>query len=492
VRLIDLIEGASIEVYGQAATAGIEVRGITADSRMVRPGWLFAALPGARADGRHFIADAVGRGASAILAPSDTTLPAFDRPVAVIRDSNPRRRLALLAARFHGAQPRVVAAVTGTNGKTSTADFTRQLWSHLGIRSASLGTLGIVTSEGVMPGALTTPDPIELHRQLAELAREGIDHLAMEASSHGLDQYRLDGVRVACAAFTNLARDHLDYHPTLAAYLAAKRRLFEDLVVDGGAAVLNADVEEFAALKAICQGRRLRILDYGEKAERIRLVDSRPTATGQRVELDLFGRRHQIEFPLAGTFQVMNALAALGLVIGGGADGEASVPALGELKGVRGRLERVAALSNGAVIYVDYAHKPGALETVLTTLRPHARNRLVVVFGCGGDRDRGKRPQMGEIAERLADRVIVTDDNPRSENPAAIRAEILSACRRAIEIGDRAAAIEAAVGELGAGDLLVIAGKGHETYQLVGERSLPFDDAEVARAAVAQVEGRGR
>jgi UDP-N-acetylmuramoyl-L-alanyl-D-glutamate--2,6-diaminopimelate ligase len=492
VQLSRLIEGANIEVWGQATSAEIEIRGITADSRMVEPGWLFAALPGARADGRQFIADAVRRGAGAVLVPTDTTASTSDRPVAVIRDDNPRRRLALLAARFHGRQPSVIAAVTGTNGKTSTAEFARQLWHHLGRRAASMGTLGIVTDDRVIAGALTTPDPVELHRQLAELADQGIDHLAMEASSHGLDQFRLDGVRVMSAAFTNLGRDHLDYHPTMAAYLTAKQRLFEDLLIDGGTAVLNADVPEFKILAAICRCRGLRVLDYGNNAKEIRLERSAPTAAGQHLTISLFGRRHQIDFPLAGMFQAMNALAALGLIIGGGEDGEAALPGLGRLAGVRGRLERVALHPSGAAIYVDYAHKPGALETVLATLRPHAERRLVVVFGCGGDRDRGKRPQMGEIAERLADRVIVTDDNPRGENPAAIRREILAACKRATEIADRADAIRAAIAGLSQGDLLVIAGKGHETYQIVGDRTLPFDDAEVARAAVAEIAEAGR
>jgi UDP-N-acetylmuramoyl-L-alanyl-D-glutamate--2,6-diaminopimelate ligase len=490
VRLRDLIEGADIDVQGQAAPGDIDIRGLTADSRRVEPGWLFAALPGTRADGRAYIEDALKRGAAAVLAPTDASLPTL--PVPVIRDANPRRRLALVAARFHGAQPSVIAAVTGTQGKTSTVDFTRQLWTHLGLRAGSLGTLGVVATGLVTDGSLTTPDPVELHRQLAELARGGTDHLAMEASSHGLDQFRLDGVVVTAAAFTNLARDHLDYHPTMEAYLAAKRRLFETLLVPGGAAVLNADVPEFEPLQALCKKRRLRVLAYGRKGTEIRLESATPGTTGQRLALNLLGRPHEIDFPLAGAFQAMNALAALGLVIGGGEDREAAVQGLAKLTGVRGRLERVAVHADGAPIYVDYAHKPGALETVLQTLRPHASGKLVVVFGCGGDRDRGKRPQMGEIAARLADRVIVTDDNPRDEDPASIRAEILAASPNAREIGDRAEAIKTAITELATGDLLVIAGKGHETYQIVGDRTLPFDDASVARAAVAELAKRRR
>jgi UDP-N-acetylmuramoyl-L-alanyl-D-glutamate--2,6-diaminopimelate ligase len=492
VRLGNLIAGTDSAVQGQATSGDIEIRGLTADSRRVQPGWLFAALPGTRADGRAYIADALARGAAAVLLPDEASLPPLAQPVPILRHGNPRRALALMAARFHGAQPSVIAAVTGTQGKTSTVDFTRQLWRHLGRRAASLGTLGVVTSDLKTEGALTTPDPVELHRQLAELARGGTDHLAMEASSHGLDQFRLDGVLVTAAAFTNLARDHLDYHPTMEAYFAAKCRLFESLLIGGGTAVLNADVPEFEILSALCRKRRLRVLAYGQNGRDIRLERATPGEDGQHLVVNLLGRRHELAFPLAGLFQAMNGLAALGLVIGGGEDGEAALPGLAKLAGVRGRLERVAVHPNGAVIYVDYAHKPGALETVLTTLRPHATGRLVVVFGCGGDRDRGKRPQMGEIAARLADRVIVTDDNPRSEDPARIRAEILAGNPAAMEIGDRAEAINRAISELAAGDLLVIAGKGHETYQIVGDRTLPFDDASVARAAVAALAQRRR
>ena len=492
MRLDQLIAGTDIVVNGQPAAGSIEISGVTADSRAVTPGALFAALPGSRTDGRQFIADAVARGAAALLVPADAPLAPLARPVAVLRDANPRRRLALLAATFYGAQPRTVAAVTGTSGKTSTVDFTRQIWTQLGRRAASLGTLGIVTPERTIDGALTTPDPVALHKQLAELAGAGIDHLAMEASSHGLDQFRLDGVRVAAAAFTNLARDHLDYHPTMEAYLAAKQRLFETLLIDGGTAVLNADTPEFAPLAALCRKRKLRVFGYGRDGREIRLEHARPIPAGQQITVDLFGRRHELDFPLAGEFQAMNALAALGLVIGSGEDAEATLPALANLLGVRGRLERVATHPTGAAIYVDYAHKPGALEAVLSILRPHASGRLMVVFGCGGDRDRGKRPQMGAIAERLADRVIVTDDNPRSEDPAAIRAEILAAAPHAREIGDRAAAIRAAITDLAPGDLLLIAGKGHETYQIVGDRTLPFDDASVARAALADLPQRRR
>jgi UDP-N-acetylmuramoyl-L-alanyl-D-glutamate--2,6-diaminopimelate ligase len=487
------MEGADSTVQGQATPAEIEIRGLTADSRAVEPGWLFAALPGSRADGSSFIGDSLARGAAAILLPADAPAPQLARPVALIRDSNPRRRLALLAARFHGRQPRFIAAVTGTNGKTSTADFARQLWSRLGHKAASLGTLGVVLPDRTITGALTTPDPVALHRQLRELADAGIDHLAMEASSHGLDQFRLDGVRVSAAAFTNLTRDHLDYHRTMAAYLAAKRRLFDTLLIEGGTAVLNADTPEFAALAALCRGRGRRVLGFGRGGQDLTLERATPTPDGQVLQLRLLGQRTEIRFPVAGGFQAMNLLAALGLVIASGEDAQAAAQAAATLSGVRGRIELVVRHPNGAAIYVDYAHTPDALETVLTALRPHTQGRLVVVFGAGGDRDRGKRPQMGAVCTRLADRVIVTDDNPRSEEPAAIRAEILAAAPGATEIGDRAAAIEVAIAGLAPGDVLVIAGKGHEAGQIIKDRTLPFDDAEVARAVVAALPGeRGR
>ncbi len=484
MRLDQLTEGASIAVQGTAAPE-TEIRGLTADSRAVEPGWLFAALPGTRAHGSQFIADAVARGAAAVLAPNDVDLPPLERPLAVLRDDNPRRRLALLAARFYGRQPRTVAAVTGTNGKTSTAEFARQLWARLGRPAASLGTLGIVTPTATLAGALTTPDPVALHRQLAALAAEGIDHLAMEASSHGLEQFRLDGVNVSLAAFTNLTRDHLDYHGTMAAYLAAKQRLFDALLAADGTAVLNADAPEFAALAAACRARGQRVLAYGRAGADLRLIAAAPEAGGQRLSIELLGRRHDIRFPVAGGFQAMNLLAALGLAIGGGEDAGAALAAAETLTGVRGRIELAVRHPNGAPIYVDYAHTPDALETVLTALRPHAAGRLIVVFGAGGDRDRGKRPQMGAVAARLADRAIVTDDNPRSEEPAAIRAAIMAACPQATEIGDRAAAIRTAIAALAPDDLLVIAGKGHESGQIVGATTLPFDDATVARDAVA-------
>jgi len=463
-----------------------EIAGLTADSRTVRPGFLFAALPGSQQHGSTFIPDAISRGAVAILGE-----PGFDAPGDVVRieSTNPRRSLALMAARFFGEQPHTVAAVTGTNGKTSVAAFTRQLWSLLGHRAASLGTLGLVAPDMRRPGSLTTPDPVTLHKDLADLAAAGVRHAVIEASSHGLDQFRLDGIRLAAAAFTNLSRDHLDYHPTMAAYLAAKRRLFADLLPSGGAAVLNADIPEFDELATLCRQQGHRVLSYGRNGTEIRLVRLEPLANGQRLELDVMGRTTELTLPLVAGFQAMNALAALGLVIGCGAEPAQATELLSRLEGVPGRIQLAAVRRNGAAVYVDYAHTPDALETVLVALRPHARRKLVVLFGCGGDRDPGKRPMMGAVAARLADRVIVTDDNPRTEDPALIRRQILATCPGAIEIGARREAIFRAVADLMPGDVLVLAGKGHEQGQIVGTTVHPFDDVAVARDAVAAADG---
>ena len=409
--------------------------------------------------------------------------------VPLVLDPEPRRRLALMAARFYGPQPRCIVAVTGTSGKTSVADFVRQLWSHLGRPAASLGTLGLIAPGGRSVTGLTTPDPVRLHALLTELAAAGIDHLALEASSHGLDQRRLDGVHLRAAAFTNLSRDHFDYHGTFEGYLAAKRRLFSELLPPGGTAVLNADAPEFEMLATLCRAREIAVLDYGRRAQRLRLTAREPQPDGQALELALDRRRHRVATRLVGGFQAANLLAALGLVMASGEDAEAAIALLERLEGAAGRLERVGIHPSGAPVFVDYAHKPDALAQVLDALRPHTRGRLMVVFGCGGDRDPGKRPLMGEIAGARADLVVVTDDNPRSEEPAAIRRAILAASPGALEIGDRRQAIRAAVSELRAGDVLVVAGKGHESGQIVGETVLPFDDAVEVRAALAELEG---
>jgi UDP-N-acetylmuramoyl-L-alanyl-D-glutamate--2,6-diaminopimelate ligase len=484
MRLSELFDGPR-EGRTITMSTAVDIRGLSADSRQVGPGFLFAALPGARTDGRRYIDQAVAKGAIAVLAEPDTQVPAG---TLLIADENPRRRLALIAAKFYGRQPRHIAAITGTSGKTSTAEFTRQLWQRLGRNAASLGTLGLVQPGSSEYLPLTTLDPVELHRRLADLAKGGVEHLAMEASSHGLDQFRLDGVKVSAAAFTNLSRDHLDYHQTPAAYLAAKRRLFTEVMAPGHGAVLNADAPEFADLAAACRARRHRIIGFGRHGAELRLTSQVPQSGGQRLGLEIFGRPADVFFPVAGSFQAENLLAALGLVIAEGEDGERALAAVGELSGVHGRIERVARHPNGAPIYVDYAHKPGALEAVLTALRPHARGRLFVVFGCGGDRDRGKRPQMGEIAERLADVVIVTDDNPRSEDPEAIVRDILADIddSKAAVIHDRGAAIRLAITQAAPGDAVLVAGKGHEDYQIVGGERRAFSDQHAVREALAQ------
>lgn len=470
---------------------GMQITGLTADSREVRPGFLFAALSGLRQDGATFIPEALRRGAVAILTAPEAGA-AVPADTVWLADAEPRRRLALLAARFFGRQPARVVAVTGTNGKTSTAVFTQSLWAALGLAAASLGTLGLLgmalpASAGVP--AMTTPDPVALQRSLAALADAGCSRLAMEASSHGLAQCRLDGVTVSAAAFTNLTRDHLDYHGTMAAYRDAKLRLFDTLLAADGTAVADLDAagDIAGAVAGIAARRGQRLLRYGTGAEAdLRIVSLRPRSDGTDLELDLSGIRHSLSLQLIGAFQIRNALAALGLVIGAedGLEPAQAVAALERLHGVPGRMQKVAAGGDRAV-YVDYAHTPDALRTVLAAARPHCRGQLHVVFGAGGDRDPGKRPQMGQAAAELADRVIVTDDNPRSEMPAAIRAAILAAAPAATEIGDREAAIAAALDGMGEGDLLILAGKGHESGQVVAGHVLPFDDAEVARRLAA-------
>ncbi|MBI3447181.1 MAG: UDP-N-acetylmuramoyl-L-alanyl-D-glutamate--2,6-diaminopimelate ligase [Magnetospirillum sp.] len=466
----------------------VEIAGLTADSRAVAPGFLFAALSGSKADGSAFIPDALAAGAAAVLA-SETAHLDLPAAIALIRDANPRRRFALMAARFHQTQPAAMVAVTGTNGKTSTAIFTRRLWEILGAKAAAIGTLGIIAPGWDNAGGLTTPDPAALHADLARLAAMGITHACMEASSHGLDQYRLDGVRLSAAAFTNLTRDHLDYHRDMDGYAAAKLRLFAEVLPEGATAVINADSQLAPRLVELCVKRGIKPLGFGRAATDLRLLEAHPTAAGQDLQLELFGRPVTIHLPLAGRFQAENALAALGLVIAAGADPLLAARALEQLEGVPGRLQKVAVRANGAPVFVDYAHTPDALETVLKALKPHASRRLVVVFGCGGDRDPGKRPLMGAIGCRLADAMIVTDDNPRSEDPALIRAAVRGVCPGGIEIADRREAIRTAVTGLQKGDLLVIAGKGHETGQIVGDTVLPFDDATEAHDAVTLADG---
>ncbi len=489
-----MLEGDLGSVSLNAEALNLEITGIACDSRRVRPGYLFAALPGSTTDGRAFVASAIESGASAILAPKGA-LEDVDVNVPLIEDDNARQSYAVLASRFHARQPETIAAVTGTNGKTSVVTFLRQIWAALGYRAASTGTLGTRASGDGMsldyPGSLTTPDPADLHETLADLAAHGVDHLAMEASSHGLDQYRLDGVRVRLAAFTNLSRDHLDYHGSVEAYLAAKRRLFTELLDADGTAVLNADSDTFDDFATVCRSRGCRVIGYGEAATDIRLIHVERFADGQRITVGLSGREISVRLPLIGDFQVSNALCAAGLAIASGGDASDVMDALGALTGVRGRLELAGTLPNGAAVYVDYAHTPDALETVLRAIRPHVSGQLRVVFGCGGDRDAGKRPEMGKAAATHADTVIVTDDNPRSEAPETIREQAMAGCPDAQNIGDRADAIQAAIQGLAAGDLLVVAGKGHEQGQTIGDAVRPFDDVSVVRDAIAALGGEG-
>ena len=459
--------------------APVAVTGVTADSRKVKPGFLFVAIPGTKADGGQFARQAIAGGAVAVA--SERNIEGLG--AAIIQVKNARRALALAAAKFYPRQPKIIAAVTGTSGKTSVAAFLRQIWASLGERAASIGTVGVVSPKGEIYGSLTTPDPVDLHRTLDELAGEGVTHLALEASSHGLDQHRLDGVRIAAGAFTNLSRDHMDYHPTIEDYLAAKMRLFSDLVVDGGTAVIDVDDCYAGQVVEAAKKRGLKIMTVGEKGDDIKLVNGAIDGFAQRVTLAHGGKSYSVKLPLVGGFQVQNAAVAAGLAIATGSDPARVFAALEKLVGAKGRLE-LAGTHNGAPIFIDYAHKPDALAKALQALRPYASGKLIVVFGAGGDRDTGKRPIMGRIAAENADRVIVTDDNPRSESPAAIRAAILAESPGATEIGDRAEAIRTSIAALTSGDVLLIAGKGHETGQIVGGTVLPFSDHEAVAAAL--------
>jgi UDP-N-acetylmuramoyl-L-alanyl-D-glutamate--2,6-diaminopimelate ligase len=473
------------DILRKDLTVDPEIRGVTADSRKVRPGYLFAALPGAKIDGRSFIPTALEAGAAAVLAPE--AMP--DLPVPVAHAWDVRRAYALAAGAFYAAQPRICVAVTGTNGKTSVAAFCRQIFDRLGHKAASMGTLGVALSaraggeQLTPPGGLTTPDAADIAASLADLSRRGVTHLAMEASSHGIDQRRLDAVRLTAAGFLNLTQDHLDYHGTMGAYRASKLRLFDTLLPRGGTAVLNADSDAYPAFAAASVMAGHRLLSVGERGQGLKLIERLATPEGQRLTVAADGETFTTLLPLAGAFQASNALVAAGLCIAAGEDVGGVLAALEHLRGAPGRLQRVGAGPRGGEAYVDYAHTPDGLETVLKALRPHATGRLIIVFGAGGDRDRGKRPLMGAAATALADLVIVTDDNPRGEEPAAIRAAILAAAPGAIEIGDRREAIAAAVAGLREGDVLVVAGKGHEQGQIAKGVIHPFDDvAEVAAA----------
>ncbi len=482
MKIKDLIGKDFPEIASQLSPAigDTAIAAITADSRQVVPGSLFVALSGSKTDGKVFIDDAIARGAAAVVAASQ---PPGGAAVPILSASTPRRVLAIAAANFYGRQPDTMVAVTGTAGKTSVASFARQIWAHAGFAAAMIGTTGVIAPGRNDYGSLTTPDPVSLHKLLAELADAGVTHAAMEASSHGLDQNRLDGVHLAAAGFTNLGRDHMDYHPTVEDYMAAKMRLFDGVLPKGSPAVIFADdvwsAQAIDAAKAAGQ----EVLTVGRKGDYLSLKRVEHFRHKQIAEIHIGDEIFEVHVPLAGDFQISNALVAAGLAMSTGVSARATMAALEKLQGASGRLELVGHTKDGALAYVDYAHKPDALENVLFSVRPFTTGRIIVVFGCGGDRDKGKRPIMGEIATRLADVVIVTDDNPRSEVPEVIRSEIMAAAKGATEIGDRAEAIKAAVDMLKSGDTLIVAGKGHEEGQTVGSVTLPFSDhAELRKA----------
>jgi UDP-N-acetylmuramoyl-L-alanyl-D-glutamate--2,6-diaminopimelate ligase len=488
LRLVDIFPQAA-EKIGSAGAERV-ITGITSDSRAVIKGSVFVAVSGAKADGLQFVPDAVAKGASVII--SDQPVPeGLPSGTIFLTVKDPRRMLALIAQRFAPGLPKTIVAVTGTAGKSSVAEFTRQIFASCGHRAASIGTIGIVTDKSADYGSLTTPDPVSLHQSLDQLAADGITHVAMEASSHGIDQRRLDGVTLAAAAFTNLGRDHLDYHPTIEDYLEAKIRLFSALLQPGSPAVINADGDRSADVIAAALARNQKIFSTGRNGLDLKLLENTRRNFAQTLVVEYEGKKHKLVLPLTGDFQVENALVAAGLALVTGCEIKDVISALRKLHGVKGRLELVGRVGK-APVFVDYAHKPEALQHVLQTLKASTSGDLIVVFGCGGDRDKGKRPIMGQIAARYADKVIVTDDNPRSETPSEIRAEILAACPGAAEIGDRAEAIHHAIDHLGKDDALVIAGKGHETGQIIKGEVLPFSDHLVAIAAIEQeLERRG-
>ena len=475
--------------------ADAEISGLSVDSRKTRPGHLFAALPGTRVHGAEFIQYALRMGAAAVLTDPEGARLAhdvlFENPsVALVVTEDPRAALAYAAALFYGRQPPVMVAVTGTNGKTSVASFTRQIWQLLGHEAANIGTTGV---EGAFaaPATHTTPEPITLHELLADMAAHGVSHAAMEASSHGLEQRRLDGVNIVAAGFTNLSQDHLDYHADLEAYFEAKAGLFDRVLPADGLAVLNTDDARGRALVDRVKARGQQVLTVGHgKGCDLHITNHRYGATGQELRFHWLNKPHQVRLNLLGGFQADNVMMAAGLCIASGSDPQAVFDCLEDLTTVRGRMELSATRANGAAVFVDYAHTPDAIATALQAMRPHVFGKLIVVFGAGGDRDTSKRKLMGEAAAKHADVVIVTDDNPRSENPSDIRAMVMEGCPEANEVGDRAEAILRGVDMLEAGDALLIAGKRHETGQVIGDDTLPFDDAEQASVAVAALEGR--
>jgi UDP-N-acetylmuramoyl-L-alanyl-D-glutamate--2,6-diaminopimelate ligase len=476
MRLGDLFDEAP------PAARDLEITGITADSRKVRPGFVFAALKGVAAHGRDFVPAAKAAGAIAVLSVGDVDAAGLVSVVA----SEPRRALAIAASRFYPRQPQTIVGVTGTNGKSSTVDFLRQIWAHAGLRAASLGTLGAIGPDGIVDLGHTTPDPVAIHATLNSLAASGVTHAAMEASSHGLDQHRLDGVRLVAGAFLNLTQDHLDYHETMEIYRDAKLRLW-DLLPAGAPAVINADAVEAPAFEQAALARGLSVVGCGWRAADLKIAELWPRPNGQKLDLRWRGAEAVVDLPLIGEFQALNAVTAAALALSLGMAPKDVWAGMAALKPVRGRLEHIGATAQGAHVFVDYAHTPDGLDVLLRAARPHAPGKLIVVFGCGGDRDKAKRAKMGAVAAKFADVSIVTDDNPRTEDAASIRKQVLEGVPGAMEIGDRARAISDAVAMLKSGDALLIAGKGHETGQIVGKTVIPFSDQEEAQKALGAV-----
>ena len=465
----------------------VEISMITADSRKVQPGALFAAIPGTAVDGRDYIESAIAKGASAVL----STKGLADMPVTYVGVDEPRLTYSQIAARLYAGQPETLVAMTGTNGKSSTVEFLRQIWAYAGRKAACFGTLGVQSHEGYRPLTHTTPDAVALHKTLSELAAQGVTHAAMEASSHGLNQYRLDAVKVTASGFSNLTQDHLDYHPTMEDYFIAKARLFTELTPADAPVVINVNDQYGQRLADICKARGQKVLRVGWTGEDIRIDEVTPRRASQVLSLVVNGTRCKVELPLAGEFQTLNAISALGLAIATGVAQESAVEALGHLSGVAGRMERAGEHPNGAPVFVDFAHTEDGLDKLLRSVRPHTMGKIVIVFGCGGDRDPHKRAKMGRRAASLADEVIVTDDNPRTEDAASIRKAVLMGCSDAAEIGDRARAIHEGLSRLGPQDCLVIAGKGHEQGQIVGDKVIPFSDVDVARKAIKALAAKG-
>ncbi|NNL88312.1 MAG: UDP-N-acetylmuramoyl-L-alanyl-D-glutamate--2,6-diaminopimelate ligase [Marinicaulis sp.] len=466
------------ELAGEKFSTDPEITGITADSRFVEKGFLYAAIKGENADGAKFIPQAEQNGAAAVLGALGVSAS-----VPTISDPEPRRRLSQLAAKFYEKQPGFVAGITGTNGKTSTALFAAQLWSLLGEASGSIGTLGAAGKNFHTPLQHTTPEPVTLHRVLAEMAGAKISHVAMEVSSHAISQYRADSVKFSCAAFTNITQDHLDYHGSFDAYFDAKARLFSELAPQGATAVVNADGEGCNEIIKLTKARGLKVMTTGLDGRDIRLVRFNPQPTGMNAVVEARGKTYDTFVPLVGAFQLENVLLAAGIVIASGAEAKNVLPHIANLAGAPGRMELVGEVSDAGV-YVDYAHTPDAIATALRAIRPHASKKVVAIIGAGGDRDQTKRALMGKSASELADKVIVTDDNPRNEDPAKIRQDVLAGCDSAVEIGDRREAIGTGVSMLREGDVLLVMGKGHETGQRIGDKTFPFSDVEEVRAAI--------